>query len=107
MSDAPPNNAWLVTAINEAKKSALPLLLQSFIEEDGADAESMCDAVELALLALTGDITEEKLRNALRSFAEPYAEAIGAKWENVADAILGTLEWTPPDPANHIFNSWR
>lgn len=107
MSDeAPPNNQWLADAINQAKQSALPLLLREFIEEEGADVEAMCDAVELALLSITGEVTEQKLRDALRSVAEPYAESIGAKWENVADAILGTLEWTPPDKSTHVLDSW-
>lgn len=104
--DEKPDNQWLADAIKEAKQSALPLLLQSFVEEEGADVDAMCDAVELALLSITGDVTEEKLRNALRSVAEPYAESIGAKWENVADAILGTLEWLPPDKSTHILDSW-
>jgi len=38
--------------------------------------------------------------------AEPYAESIGAKWENVADAILGTLEWLPPNKSTHVLDSW-
>lgn len=101
-----PDNAWLQETIARAKQSALPLLMQSFIEEEGADVEAMIDAVELALLSLTGDVSEEKLRNALRSVAEPYAESIGAKWESVADAILGTLEWLPPDPSTHVLDSW-
>ena len=101
-----PDNQWLADAINQAKQSALPLLLKEFIEEDGADLDAMCDAVELALLSITGDVTEEKLRNALRSVAEPYAESIGAKWENVADAILGTLEWLPPNKSTHVLDSW-
>lgn len=107
-----PNNAWLADAINRAKQSALPLLVHAFVDGSGdpdeadADAAAMLDAIELALLALVGEITEEKLRNALRSVAEPYAEAIGAKWESVADAILGTLEWVPPDRSSHILDSW-
>jgi hypothetical protein len=104
-----PDNAWLAEAINRAKQSALPLLVLSFVDgdEDPVDAAaSMVDAIELSLLSLTGDITEEKIRNALRSVSEPYADSIGAKWESVADAILGTLEQLPPDPKNHIFNSW-
>jgi hypothetical protein len=104
--DEKPNNAWLQDAIARAKQSALPLLLREFIEEDGADVDAMCDAVELALLSITGDVSEEKLRAALRSVAEPYAESIGAKWENVADAILGTLEWVPPDKSTHILDAW-
>jgi len=101
-----PDNQWLADAIAQAKQSALPLLLKEFVEEDGADVEAMCDAVELALLSITGDVTEAKLRDALRSVAEPYAESIGAKWENVADAILGTLEWLPPDKSTHVLDSW-
>jgi hypothetical protein len=109
MSDDKPDNAWLVEAINRAKQSELPLLVRSFVDGDEDPIEatmSMIDAIELSLLTLTGDITEEKLRNALRSVAETYADSIGAKWENVADAILATLERLPPDPKNHIFNSW-
>jgi hypothetical protein len=104
-----PDNAWLVEAINRAKQSELPLLVQSFVDGDEDPVEaaaSMIDAIELSLLSLTGDITEEKLRNALRSVSEPYAESIGAQWERVADAILVTVERPPPDPKNHIFNSW-
>ena len=107
MSDVEkPDNQWLADVINQAKQSALPLLMREFVEEDGADIDAMVDAVELALLSITGDVTEEKLRGALRSVAEPYAESIGAKWENVADAILGTLEWLPPDTSTHVLDSW-
>lgn len=121
MSDAP-DNAWLQDVINRAKASALPLLVRSFVDDcvitdaglcerrdpDEVDNEivSMVDAIELSLLSLTGDITEKKIRNALRSVSEPYAESIGAKWESVADAIIGTLEQLPPDPKNHVFDSW-
>ena len=101
-----PNNAGLQEAIQRAKQSALPKLMQSFVEEDGADVDAMVDAIELALLSITGNVTEKKIRNALRSVAEPYAESIGAKWENVADAIYAMLEWTPPDPSTHILDSW-
>lgn len=101
-----PNNQWLADAIGRAKQSALPILLRDFVEEDGADVESIVDAIELALLAINGEVTEEKLRNALRSIAEPYAQAIGAGWESVADAIMGTLEWTPPNRAMHVLDSW-
>lgn len=104
-----PDNAWLVEVINRAKQSELPQLVLSFVDGDEEPAESaasMVDAIELSLLSLTGDITEEKLRNALRSVSEPYAETIGTKWESVADAILATLERLSPDPKNHIFNSW-
>lgn len=114
MSDEQSNaNAWLVEAINQAKQSALPLLVRSFVEGVGdpdeidADIASMIDAIELSLLSLTGELTEEKLRGALRHVAEPYAESIGAKWESVADAIVGTLEWGPPDKSSHILDSWR
>lgn len=112
MSDeAKPANAWLQEAIDRAKQSALPLLVRSFVDggdpdEIDTDTTSMVDAIELALLSLTGDITEEKLRAALRSVAEPYAESIGAKWESVADAILGTLEWLPPDKKAHVLDPW-
>lgn len=111
MSDETPDNQWLQDAINRAKQSALPILVRSFVEGDpdeiDDDVTSMVDAIELALLALTGDLTEEKLRGALRGIAEPYAESIGAKWESVADAILGTLEWLPPDTSSHVLDSWR
>lgn len=106
-------NAWLVEAIARAKQSALPLLIRSFVDGVGDpdeiddDIASMVDAIELSLLSLTGDLTEEKLRGALRHVAEPYAESIGAKWESVADAIVGTLEWGPPDRSTHVLDSWR
>lgn len=101
-----PNNQWLIDAINRAKQSALPILIRDFVEEDGADVESIVDAIELALLAINGEVSEEKLRNALRSVAEPFAQVIGTTWESVADAIMGTLEWVPPDPAKHVLDSW-
>lgn len=109
-TNKPTNNTWLQEAIARAKQSALPLLVLSFHDGDPDDAvdvaAAMVDAIELSLLSLTGVITEEKLRNALRSVSEPYAESIGAKWESVADAIIGTLEQLPPDPKNHVFDSW-
>lgn len=106
-------NAWLVEAINRAKQSALPILIRSFLEGVGDpdeiddDVTSLIDAIELSLMSLTGQLTEEKLRGALRHVAEPYAESIGAKWESVADAIVGTLEWAPPDKSSHILDSWK
>lgn len=114
MSDEEPNkNAWLQEAINRAKQSALPILVRSFVEGVGDpdeiddDVTSMVDAIELSLLSLTGDLTEEKLRGALRHVAEPYAASIGAEWTKVADAIIGTLEQLPPDPSTHVLDSWR
>lgn len=99
---------WLAEAISRAKESALPLLLESLSTGDeDADGTSLVLAIELALLAVTGVITEEKLRAALRPIAEPLAEAIGATWEAMADAIVGTLEWVPPDLTTHILNSWK
>jgi hypothetical protein len=101
--------AWLQTAINRAKQSALPILLREFglgDPDDPDDADALCDAVELALLAVTGAVTEAKLREALRPIAEMYAQTIDAKWESVADAILGTLEWLPPDKKNHVLDPW-
>jgi hypothetical protein len=35
-----------------------------------------------------------------------FATPIGAAWEKVADAIVGTLEWVPPDKKSHILDSW-
>lgn len=103
-------DAWLQDAIKRAKQSALPLLLQDFDlggdPESPMDVESYVDAIELALLAVTGDVTEAKLREALRPIAEMFAEPIGAEWTKVADAIVGTLEWVPPDKKSHILDSW-
>lgn len=106
--DEIPKNQWLADAIARAKTSALPILLQGFVDanEEDADLESTILAVELALLAINGDVTEEKLRGALRSIAEMYSTTTGATWESIADAILGTLEWTPPDARTHILDSW-
>ncbi len=101
--------AWLQEAINRAKQSALPVLLREFglgDPDDPNDADALCDAVELALLAVTGDVTEAKLREALRPIAEMYAQTIDAKWESVADAIVATLEWAPPDKKNHVLDPW-
>lgn len=104
MSDENQNNQWLLQAIERAKKSALPIFLRSLVEDpdDEVGIEALCDAIEVSLLAVTGDITEEKLRNALRSIAEPLAETIGVKWEKLVDALLGTMEWLPPDKSAHI-----
>lgn len=102
-------DAWLQEAIKRAKQSALPILLREFgfgDPDDPTDADSLCDAVELALLAVTGEVTEAKLRDALRSIAEMYAQTIDAKWESVADAIISTLEWLPPDKKTHVLDSW-
>lgn len=106
-------NAWLVEAINNAKQSALALLVRSFLEgvsdpdEIDDDITAMIDAIELSLLSLTGDLDEAKLRGALKHVAEPYAESIGTTWEKVADAIIGTLEQLPPDRSSHILDPWR
>ena len=102
-------DAWLQEAIKRAKQSALPILLQDFDfgdPENPMDVESYIDAIELALLAVTGDVTEAKLREALRPIAEMFAEPIGADWTKVADAIVGTLEWLPPDKKAHVLDSW-
>lgn len=102
-------DAWLQDAIKRAKQSALPILLQDFDMGDPdnpMDVESYVDAIELALLAITGDVTEAKLREALRPIAEMFAEPIGADWTKVADAIVGTLEWVPPDKKTHVLDSW-
>jgi hypothetical protein len=108
--DEPDNkNAWLQDAIKRAKQSALPLLVREFDmgdPDDPMDVDSLVDAIELALLALTGDVTEAKLREALRPIAEMYAQQIDAKWESVADAILATLEQLPPDKKTHVLDSW-
>jgi len=104
-----PDNQWLADAIERAKQSALPILLREFDlgdPDDPMDLDSLVDAVELALLAVTGTVTETKLRDALRPIAETYAQTIGAEWEKVADAILGTLEWVPPDKKNHVLDPW-
>lgn len=110
MSDEePPQGAWLQDAIKRAKQSALPTLLRDFDmgdPENPLDVESYVDAIELALLAVTGDVTEAKLREALRPIAEMFAEPINAKWESVADAIVAMLEWVPPDKSSHILDSW-
>ena len=111
MSDEKPApNAWLHEAIQRAKQSALPILVSSWAtpDEDGnVDTDSLVDAIELSLLAVTGEVTEEKLRNSLRSIAELYAADIGTSWEKIADAIVGTLEWVQPDPKNHVLDSWK
>jgi len=102
--------AWLQDAIKNAKQSALPILIQDFDmgfdPDNPLDVESYVDAIELALLAVTGDVTEAKLREALRPIAEMFAEPIGAEWQKVADAIIGTLEWSPPDKKAHVLDSW-
>lgn len=104
-----PDNQWLADAINRAKQSALPILLRDFDmgdPENSTDVDALCDAIELALLALTGTVTEAKLREALRPIAEMFAQPIDAKWESVADAILATLEWVPPDKKTHVLDPW-
>ena len=111
MSDEEPQQgAWLQDAIKNAKRSALPILLADFDmsgdPENPMDMESYVDAIELALMAVTGDVTEAKLRAALRPIAEMFAEPIGADWVKVADAIIGTLEWAPPDKKAHVLDSW-
>lgn len=97
------HNPWFTAAIRNAKDSALPLLIRSLMLEDHAAAdidESVANAVavvELCLLAVT-EVTAENLQRALRMFAEPFGVTIGVAWETIADAILGTLEWSVPDP---------
>jgi len=110
MSEEPNKGAWLQEVIARAKESALPILVSGWAtpdEDGGLDTDSIVDAIELALLAVTGEVTEEKIRHALRPLAEMYAESIGASWEKVADAIIGTLEWTKPNSSTHILDSWR
>lgn len=107
MSNESPNNRWLLDAIERAKKSALPVFLRTLVEDpdDEVAIEALCDAIEVSLLSITGDITEEKLRNALRPVAEPLAETIGVKWEKLVDALVGTMEWLPPDKSTHVIGS--
>jgi hypothetical protein len=105
------NNAWLGQMIENAKKSALPILVRNiFVPPDTDDVDGavsdIVDAIELALLALTGEITTQRMQEALKNFAEMYTESIGAPWEVLADAILGTLEWDPPDPKKWTLNTW-
>jgi hypothetical protein len=104
MSDEKPDNQWLLDAIERAKKSALPVFLRTLVEDpdDEVAIEALCDAIEVSLLAITGDVTEEKLRNALRAVAESLAANIGCQWQKLVDALLGTMEWLPPDKSTHV-----
>ena len=108
MSEEKPHNAWLVEAIERAKQSALPTLAAGIAQVAGVEVDDVVDAIEAALLtAVIGTPTTESLRSALRVVAEPYATAIDTPWETVADAILGTMEWTPPDPSTWTLDSWN
>jgi hypothetical protein len=105
-SNAP--NQWVIDAIKRAKESALPLFAETMAVEVGVDAVDLVDAIEAALITgAMGEPTEEKLRNALRSVAESYALAIGARWEMVADVIIAMLEWVPPDESTWTLDSWN
>lgn len=106
MSNDRPQN-WLAEATKRAKASALPIYVEPMAQEAGVEVAVMVDAIEAALMMLTGNaINEESMRAALRTFAEPYAQSIGADWHHVADAIIGTLEWSAPDPSSWTLDAW-
>ena len=103
-----PSQNWLVEALKRARtESALPFYAGAMAAATGRDVEDVLDAIEIALKPLAGEITEESARGALRAVAEPYAGAIGVEWSAVADAILGTLEWSAPDPSTWALDGWN
>lgn len=114
MSAQTPAKPWLAEAVARAKASALPLLARTLVPLDPAsdvDAEeavaNFVEAVEVSLLALPGnEVSEAQIRGALRSLCELCAADLGLGWEQIADAIIGTLEWTPPDRRMHVLDSW-
>lgn len=97
---------WLHEAIQRAKDSALPIFAEGLAVEMGSEVDDVVAAIEASLMTLTGNLTEESMRSALRIIAEPYAQSIGSTWEKVADAILGTLEWSVPDPSTWTLDGW-
>jgi len=110
MSEDSPDNTGLVEAIERAKQSALPIagFVIAMAETAGVEVNDIVSAIELALLTVvTGKPTLERMRNSLRIVAEPFAATIDTPWEVVADAILGTLQWTPPDPSTWTLDSWN
>jgi hypothetical protein len=75
----------------------------------GLDVDDVVDAIGASLLSLTAEEADrdEVTRDALKSILTDYAEAIGMKWEEVADAIVGSLHWTKPDPKNWAMPDWQ
>lgn len=90
-----PSMTWLAAALARAKRSTLPHAVGMLLDLDGdgdLDADTAIDAIEAALLTLTGELTEAALRNALRPVVEPYAATLDLPWETIADAILAALD---------------
>lgn len=103
----PVHNEWLADAIQRARQSALPILVENLFVTDDLNVDTMMDAIELALLSITGNVTEESGREALRGLCVEYADEIGVPWQTLADAILGTLQWTKPDPSKWTLQTWK
>lgn len=96
-----PEQLWTDEAVANAKKSTLPVVAQPIAEELKLDVADVVDAIEVALLSLTVDDLdnmENAVRTALRPIVEEYAQVIGVDWMTAADAIIGSIEWTLPDP---------
>lgn len=103
----PVHNEWFAEAIKNARASALPILVENLFVNDDLDVDTLMDAIELALLSITGNVTEENGRDALRMLCVEYADDIGVPWTTLADAILGTLQWTKPDPSKWTLQTWK
>lgn len=86
---------WLAAALARAKRSTLPNTLKMLLDLEGEatlDVDTAIDAIEAALMTLSGTLNEETLRNALRPVVEPYALDLELPWETIADAILAALD---------------
>lgn len=88
---------WLAAALARAKRSTLPNTISMLLDLDAGDeatldVDTAIDAIEAALMTLSGVLNEETLRNALRPVVEPYGLDLGLPWETIADAILAALD---------------
>ena len=104
-----PKKLWTDEVVQNAKESALPALAEPIAEHMGLDVDDVVDAIGAALLSLTAEEADrdDATRNSLKPILSDYAEAIGMKWEEVADAIVGALHWTKPDSKNWAMPDWR
>lgn len=106
MSDQPNPYQWVHDAIASARQSSLPILLMALFDEP-AHIDDFIDAIEVSLLSIEGDITEDKIRNALSGIIAPLAVDANIELPAMIDAIVGTLEWAAPNPKFHTLNQWK
>jgi len=96
--------SWLEDAIRGVQNSTLSILAQNMVTvlsvhaNEEIDPRDLLDALVAALLTVTVP-APDNLRSALRPVVERYADLIKTPWVMVADAIIGSLEWSILDKA--------